>query len=97
MEDRWNVSVRGQETNSEINQSQCHSVRHKPHTDWPRIEVRPAMWAACTICRRHGTASIIQHAFTEYQQFMLNESQFSCAENYINQSPTLYFKRHPYL
>jgi hypothetical protein len=28
---------------------------------------------------------------------MLDESQFSCADNYINQSTILYFMLHPYL
>ena len=43
MEHGWNVSVRGYVTNFEMNQSQGQSVHHKPHTDWPRTEVGPAV------------------------------------------------------
>ena len=45
------------------------------------------------------TAPVIEHAFIEQLQFMLDESPFACADNYIKHSPILhvYFMRHPYL
>jgi hypothetical protein len=43
-ERRWNDIDRGKPKNCEKNLSQCHSVHHKSHMDWPVREPGPPRW-----------------------------------------------------
>jgi hypothetical protein len=45
-ERRWNDTDRGKAKNSEKNLSQCHSVHHKSHMDWPGREPGTPWWQA---------------------------------------------------
>jgi hypothetical protein len=42
----WNDILTGKPKNSEKNLSQCHSVHHKSHIDWPGCEPWPPQWEA---------------------------------------------------
>jgi hypothetical protein len=41
VESQWNGNDRAKQKNSEKNLSQCHSVLHKSHMDWPGREPGP--------------------------------------------------------
>jgi hypothetical protein len=41
MEHWQNDTNRQEQKNTEKNLSQCHSVYHKTHTDWPEGETKP--------------------------------------------------------
>jgi len=43
---RWNVTDRGKEKNSEKTLSQCQYVHHISHIDWPGGEPGPPRWKA---------------------------------------------------